>query len=240
MLQWTRCLGLTFLLACCTELSASEIVIGSEEGSVVLRDEGREVVYANIVGDRFGVDRSLIKLNGLPALQVIARGNYYFTLLVKGGGVVIDCAYSDARSIYNGARIGLGVCGIDLPLSETFDEIAHIYSSSFLDSIYSFSTESIYKTGKGEDFLLGTVGGVEIYDRYFSVGSLEASSPQKVIKSSLGCFSFGNSLVFLVFLKEDLRKIKYLDVLRAEGALELERLYGGDLKRMAINRCSGV
>lgn len=239
MLRWARYLVFPLMFACVAGLSASEIVIGSEEGSIILRDGGRKFEYVNIVGSQSGADRSLTKLNGLPALKVISRGNYYFTLLVKGGGVVIDCAYSDVRSIYNGARVGLGICGIDSPLSESFDESAHIYSSGLLDSIYSFSTESIYKTGKGGDFLLGEIGGVEVYDRYSSVESLEGASPQKVIKSSLGCFNFGNSLVFLVFLKGDLKNIKYLDVLRTEEPLRLERLYGEDLRRKAINKCWG-
>ncbi len=237
MSRLTYTLVLLFSLACCTNLAAGDLWVGEEKGSIVARDGKREFVYKNIVGSGHGVDRSLIELNGLPALEVVSRGIYYFSLVIGIEGVTIDCAYSDVRNVYNGARVSLGKCGLNLPLDEFYLDVAQNHSSVWMDSIYSVNTESVFKTGQGGDFMLGKFGEVEVYDRYASVESLEESAPQKIIKGSKGCFNFGESLVFLVYLNDDKGGIKYLDVVQSYEPLIFERMQADHLKEIAVDEC---
>ncbi|MGF6098832.1 hypothetical protein [Pseudomonas sp. 18175] len=78
--------GLVFFLIFTGLVVAEEIVEGTSPGSVVLHTKRGSVVYENITGNRYGVDRSLVPINGRPGLLVLSRDNLYFTLSVKGRG----------------------------------------------------------------------------------------------------------------------------------------------------------
>jgi hypothetical protein len=216
---------------------AGEVLSGLEAGSIILRDVGGETVYKNITGFEYNIDRSLIEINGLPALLVLSRGNFYFTLLAKGRKIVIDCAYADGRNNYNGARMTAGMCELNIPLDESYVEIAEKLSDSWWASIYSFDTQPILKGDLPISFLLGSIGDYEIYDRYASKGALINSSPQKYIKSPLGCFDFGSAVVFLVFSNGDSLRPKYLDILQSAEPIVFQRLSESDLRKIAINKC---
>lgn len=228
-------IGLLFLV--CLNAVAAEIGGGDEPGSVVLHVGGEEVLYGNITGNQYNVDRSLIDINGFSALLVLSKDSLYFTLAIKGREVLVDCAYFDKRNNYNGARMTAGICGLNVPLSETYDEIAEGYSSSWRGSIFSFDTSGVLEGGVGRDFLLGKIGEVEIFDRYPSAKSLENSSPQKIIKSRIGCFNFGEAVGFLVFVNKDKPSLQYLDVLRSEDPMKLQRMQERDLKEIAVEKC---
>lgn len=216
---------------------AGEILNGSEAGSIILRDVHGETIYHNITGFEYNIDRSLVEINGLPALLVLSRDSFYFTLLAKGREAVIDCAYSDGRNNYNGARMTTGMCELNIPLDEGYVELAEKLSNSWWSSIYSFDTQPILKEGLATSFLLGVIGDYKIYDKYTSRGTLENASPQKYVKGPLGCFDFGSTVVFLVFSGGDNLKPKYLDILQSMEPIVLQRLEEGDLKKIAINKC---
>lgn len=61
--------------------------------------------------------------------------------------------------------------------------------------------------------------------------------PQKYIKSSSGCFNFGDAVGFLVFLDKDKPRLQYLDVLQSEDPMRLQRMNEQDLKRLAVGKC---
>lgn len=216
---------------------AGEILSGVEAGSIVLHDVGGETIYKNITGFEYNIDRSLVEINGAPALQVLSRGDFYFTLLAKGRKILIDCAYADGRNNYNGARMAAGMCDLNIPLDEAYIEIAQKLSDSWWASIYSFDTRSILKDDLAASFLLGSIGDYEIYDRYASRDALINASPQKYIKSPFGCFDFGPTLVFLVFSSGDSLRPKYLDIFQSEEPIVFQRLSESDLRKIAINKC---
>jgi hypothetical protein len=226
-----------FLFLACSKVNAGEIVGENKTGSLILHSNGRQVVYENIIGGKEGFERRLIEINGFPALQVMARYNFYYTLVIREGGVLIDCAYFDARNTYNGARASAGMCGLNVQLSEVYDEIAQEYSNEWRASIFSFDTSPVFEKGRATNFLLGKIGGVEIYDRYLSAEALENASPQKYIKSASGCFNFGDAVGFLVFLNDDKRQLKYLDVLQSVEPMKLQRMQERDLKNLAVDKC---
>lgn len=230
-------LKIGFLFFMCSNAVAAEIRSGGESGSVMLQIGSEEVEFKNIVGNSYNVDRSLIDINGSPALLVLSRDSSYFTLLINGREVLIDCAYFDMRNNYNGAKMTAGMCGLNAPLNETYSEIAQSYSNAWTEAIFSFDTRGIFEDGVGRDFLLGKIGEVEIFDRYSSANSLENSLPQKIIKSHTGCFNFGEVVGFLVFLNKDKPTLQYLDMLRSEEPMRLERLQEQDLEKLAKGKC---
>lgn len=217
---------------------AGELIKGSEAGSIILRDVDGETMYRHIIGSDYSVNRSLITINESPALLVLSKDTFYFTLSIKNQKIAIDCAYSDKRNNYNGARMTVGMCGLNSPLDENYIEIAEHNSNKWWSSIYSFDTRPVFQDGLATDFFLGSIGDLEIYDRYVSKESLINSSPQKYVKGPLGCHYFGSTVAFLVFSNKDNSKPQYLDLLQSEEPIKLQRLKENDLKKIAINKCS--
>ncbi|WP_223533269.1 MULTISPECIES: hypothetical protein [unclassified Pseudomonas] len=222
---------LSLLLLACSKAASREIVSGQTPRSIILRDSNSEVIYKNIVGDKEGFDRKLITINDSPALRASARYKFYYTLTPKENEILIDCAYFDVRNIYNGARVSTAICGLNTQLTENYDEIAQDYSNTWRESFFSFDTKEIFETGIGKDFFLGKIGEIEIFDRYPSANSLENSAPQKIIKSRSGCFNFADAVGFLVFINKDKPTLHYLDVLRSEDPVRLQRIQEQDLKK---------
>ena len=221
----------------CSVAAAGEIKSGKKPGSIVLYDNSHQTVYEGIVGSKYGLDRSLVSINGSPGLAAISRYRYYYTLLVGRGEALIDCAYFDVRNVYNGARASAGMCGLNVQLSESYDEIAQDYSNEWRSLFFSFDTSPVFEKGLATNFLLGRIGSVEIYDRYPSVEALENASPQKYIKSDTGCFNFEDAVGFLVFLNKEKPHLQYLDVLRSVEPMRFQRMRERDLKDLAVNTC---
>ena len=226
------------LFLVCSKAVSREIVSGQIPGSIMLRNSSSEVTYNNIIGDKEGFDRQLISINDSPALRVSARYKFYYTLAPRENEILIDCAYFDVRNIYNGARASAGICGLNIQLTENYDEIAQDYSNTWRESIFSFDTKEVFESGKTrKDFFLGKIGEIEVFDRYPSASSLENSAPQKIIKSRFGCFNFAEAVGFLVFVNKDNPTLHYLDMLRSEDPMRLQRMQEQDLKKIAVEKC---
>ncbi|MGF6098833.1 hypothetical protein [Pseudomonas sp. 18175] len=131
-----------------------------------------------------------------------------------------------------------GICGLDEKLVESYDDVIYGYSSFWSRSVYSFDTGSLFAGEVGKHFYLGKIGGVEIFDNYPTIDSLEDSKPKKVIKSSSGCANLGMVVGFLVFEDANKPVLKYLDLLRSEDPIFLQRMGEEDLKKMAVGKCN--
>jgi hypothetical protein len=226
-----------FLVQFCFKVSAEEVVVGTKAGSIVFHGKGGEVVYEGVVGDRNGFNRKLISINGMPALWISSRFDFYYTLVSVDGGLLIDCAYFDGRNVYNGVRVSAGVCGLNAPLNEDYEEIGQGFSNEWRKSLYSFDTSQVYEKGQVSSFFLARIGGVEIYDKYLSQNALENAMPQKYIKAITGCFNFKEEVGFLIFLNKGEAAPKYLDVFRSVDPIRIERMDESDLERLAKNKC---
>ncbi len=226
-----------FFLVTPLESDATEIKAGKFYESIVLSDNGREITYKGITGNKNGLTRNLTTINGFPALSVIGRDIFYYTLSVADDKILMDCAYSDARNIYNGARVYAGVCGLKAELTDNYDELAQRYSNEWRESIFSFDTHSIFEKNIPTDFFLGKIGSIEVYDRYTSIEALKNSAPQKYIKSSSGCFNFKDAIGFLVFTNVDQYDPQYLDIFNSNPTKSFHRLLEHDLNKLAIENC---
>jgi hypothetical protein len=226
-----------FALGTMMNATATEIDVDQKSGSLILRAKHRTVVYEDVVGEKNGFDRSLILINGSPALSVFGRDSFYYTLITDGEKIYIDCAYSDVRNIENGAKVAAGACGLARELGEGFEEVAQEFANIWQRKIYGFDTQPLYRVAGAHKFLLGRIGEIAVYDRYLSTEELENATPQKYIKSSNGCFNFGASSGFLVFLEGGSINPVYLDLLKSEDPLTFERLDQDRLKLLAGGDC---
>ena len=209
----------------------------ADNTTLTARVDGHEFKYPDIIGDQDGLWTTDGLINNAPALYVLGRDSYYYTLKTHAGGVHIDCAYADARNSTNGARVLAGMCGLDERIIEDFQVIAQNYSNDWQDSVYGFDTWPMISNKASGDFLLGKIGNVEVYDRYASMDDLLNAKPEKYVKTPSGCYYFKQKLVFLVFNKPRPDNPVYLDVIRSHDPFLLDRLTEAKLKKMAVRKC---
>ncbi|MEN4750833.1 hypothetical protein ABEH28_13825 [Pseudomonas sp. Ps21-P2] len=225
-------------LSMSTGLSADFSLSSSADNTILTaRVDGHEFKYPDIIGDQDGLWTTDGLINNAPALYVLGRDSYYYTLKTHAGGVHIDCAYADARNSTNGARVLAGMCGLDERIIEDFQVIAQNYSNDWQDSVYGFDTWPMISNKTSGDFLLGKIGKVEVYDRYASMDDLLNAKPEKYVKTSLGCYYFKQKLAFLVFNKPRPDKPVFLDVIRSHDPFLLDRLTEAKLTKMAVRKC---
>lgn len=236
MLYLIVCVSMLFL-ALSEEATASYSLLEAGDGALILQDHNRETLYKNITGDRHGVFRGITEINGAPALFSLGRGDYYFTLYRKSADLLINCAYSDDRNTQNGARVRAGICNLDAPLNEAFEEIGQQYSSQWEASVYSFDTSKLIEDNQSTDFLLSHVGTVAIYDRYPSREALENSNPVTFVKSTQGCFYFNDNRVYLIFSQHN-HSAEFLDIMTSADPLTFERLNEKALTQLAREKCN--
>ncbi|MGA3682923.1 hypothetical protein [Pseudomonas graminis] len=225
-------------LSMSTGLSADFSLSSSADNTILTaRVDGHEFKYPDIIGGQDGLWTTDGLINNAPALYVLGRDSYYYTLKTHAGGVHIDCAYADARNSTNGARVLAGMCGLDERIIEDFQVIAQNYSNDWQDSVYGFDTWPMISNKTSGDFLLGKIGKVEVYDRYASMDDLLNAKPEKYVKTSLGCYYFKQKLAFLVFNKPRPDKPVFLDVIRSHDPFLLDRLTEAKLTKMAVRKC---
>ncbi|MBD8708841.1 hypothetical protein IFT47_19620 [Pseudomonas sp. CFBP 13711] len=225
-------------LSMSTGLSADFSLSSSADNTILTaRVDGHEFKYPDIIGDQDGLWTTDGLINNAPALYVLGRDSYYYTLKTHAGGVHIDCAYADARNSTNGARVLAGMCGLDERIIEDFQVIAQNYSNDWQDSVYGFDTWPMISNKTSGDFLLGKIGEVEVYDRYASIDDLLNAKPEKYVKTSSGCYYFKQKLAFLVFNKPRPDKPVFLDVIRSHDPFLLDRLTEAKLTKMAVRKC---
>lgn len=230
-------LGLMCLSVAIGVNAAFSISSNEKDGTLIAYVDGREFTYPNVIGHQDGLWTTDGLINNAPALYVLGRDSYYYTLKTHAGGVHIDCAYADARNSTNGARVLAGMCGLDERIIEDFQVIAQNYSNDWQDSVYAFDTWPMISNKTSGDFLLGKIGKVEVYDRYASMDDLSNAKPEKYVKTSSGCYYFKKKQAFLVFNKAQPDKPVYLDVIRSRDPFLLDRLTEAKLTKMAVNRC---
>ncbi|MEX6667015.1 hypothetical protein [Pseudomonas sp. W2-17] len=230
-------LGLMCLSMAIGVNAAFSISSNDEDGTLTAYVDGREFTYPEIIGDRYGLWTTDGLINKSPALYVLSRDTYYYTLKAGAHGAYIDCAYTDGRNSMNGAGVLAGMCDLDEKIVENFQSIAQDYSNKWKDSVYGFNTRSMLDHKTGAEFLLGKIGKIEVYDQYPSVDALFGARPEKYIKMRSGCYYFKQKQAFLVFNKAQPDKPVYLDVIRSHDPFLLDRLTEEKLTKMAVNRC---
>lgn len=235
---WLRCLTITFASTLgCLNAEALELEAVEGQDNLLIKVEGHVYRHEHLLGMQGGSYNGITSVNGKPALFSYGQDKFLFTLLPRHGKPVIDCIYADARNKRNGARVTAGACGFDVVVTTRFADIAHGLSTYWKNTVYGFNTRPIFENARGEDFLLGYVGDVAVYDRYGSTEDMINSSPRKFVKTHRGCFYFGDAMVYLMFSEEG-ESPEYLDVETSVDPTVLTRLGVEDLRKKAVDKCS--
>lgn len=230
-------LGLMCLSMAIEVNAAFSISSNDEDGTLIAYVDGREFTYPNVIGDQDGLWTTDGLINNTPALSVLGRSSYYYTLKADARGAYIDCAYADGRNSTNGAGVLAGMCGLNAKIVEDFQSTAQEFANTWMHSVYAFDTWPMISNKASGDFRLGKIGKVEVYDRYASMDDLLNAKPEKYVKTSSGCYYFKQKQAFLVFNKPQPDKPAYLDVIRSHDPFLLNRLTEEQLTKMAVNRC---
>ncbi|QPN43422.1 hypothetical protein I5S86_17890 [Priestia aryabhattai] len=213
-------------------LQASDVVIEERGRDLYVRSSSVEHSVKDVFGDRDGVDRVLMTINGQSAIFVFGRDSYYYALRFDGVRVMVDCVYVDGRNIYNGARISVGECGLGTLLESNFYEVGMELLAEQIRDVYSFDTKA--SAHGGGRYLIGELNGVEFLDEYLSKESLIDSRPNKLVRWRGRCYKFDTDLVFLTKVGGGIR---YVDVVRSLDPMKLQRLDGDDVRRLVVDRC---
>lgn len=237
MLKKISALAFCLISFFCSTSIAADLIHKKGDRDIALRKDTHQITYKDIIGMKDGLYRSLTTINGKPGLYVGSRDDFYYTLKIVNDSILIDCMYSNVRNKYMNSMASAGVCKLNIPLDKNYYELTYLDANKWQDSIFSFDTQPILKTGNGADYLLGKIGEVEIFDRYPSVDAIINSSPQKVIKSPAGCFNFGSDVGYLIFLNTESSLLHYLDILRSKEPIRFQRLGASELKALAVDKC---
>ncbi len=213
-------------------LQAGGVVVEERGRDLYVRSSLREHLFKDIFGEKDGVDRVLISINGQPAIFVLGRDSYYYTLGFEGVRVTVDCVYVDGRNKYNGARISVGECGLNTLLESTFYEVGMELLAEQSRDVYSFDTKAVAHGGRR--YLIGEMNGIEFSDEYLSEESLVDSRPNKIARWKGRCYKFDADLVFLT---EVGGAIRYLDVVKSLDPMRIQRLDGDHVRRLVVDRC---
>jgi len=213
-------------------LQAGGVVVEERGRDLYVRSSAEEHLFKDIFGDKDGVDRVLVFINARPAIIVLGRDSYYYTLGFDGARVTVDCAYVDGRNRYNGARISVGDCGLDAMIDSNFYEIGMELLAEQSRDVYSFDTKNVAQGGGR--YLIGEINGVEFIDEYLSEESLINSRPVRMARWKGRCYKFDADLVFLTKVGEGIR---YVDVVRSLDPMRVQRLNENDVRRLMVDRC---
>lgn len=213
-------------------LQASDVVIEGLGRDLYVRNSSIEHSVTDILGDKGGVDRVLVTINGQSAIFVLGRDSYYYTLRLDGEQVMVDCVYVDGRNIYNGARISVGECGLGTLLESNFYEMGMELLAQQIRDVYSFDTKA-GAHGSGR-YLIGKLNGIEFIDEYLTKESLMDSRPNKLVQWGGRCYKFDTDLVFLTKVGG---AIRYVDVVRSLDPMRLQRLDGDHVRRLVVDGC---
>ncbi|MGA9660051.1 MAG: hypothetical protein WBQ92_00025 [Pseudomonas alloputida] len=213
-------------------LQAGGMVVEERGRDLYVRSAVKERMIEDVFGNKDGVDRVLVSINGQPAIFVLGRDSYYYTLVFDGTHVAVDCVYVDGRNKYNGARVSVGNCGLGTLLEPNFYEIGMELLAEQNRDIYSFDTKAV--AHGGGRYLIGEMNGMEFLDEYLSEETLEDSRPNKLVRWRGRCYKFDADLVFLTKVGG---AIRYVDVVRSLDPMRVQRLDGDDVRRLVVDRC---
>ncbi|MBI6927224.1 MULTISPECIES: hypothetical protein [Pseudomonas] len=223
-------LWISILVSC--GLQADGVVVEERGRDLYVRSSSEDRLFKNIFGDKDGVARVLVSVNGRPAIFVLGRASYYYTLGFDGSRVTVDCVYVDGRNKYNGARILVGECGLDTLIDSSFYEVGMELLAEQSRDVYSFSTNTV--ANGGGRYVIGEMSGIEFIDEYLSEESLIGSRPVRMARWKGRCYKFDADLVFLTKVEG---KISYVDVVRSVDPIRIQRLDESDVRRLMVDGC---
>lgn len=214
-----------------------ELEGGTKPGSVKFSRVDSNFELDDITGFQDGIYRYITVIDGKGALYAGNRSDYYFTLLADTKEPRLDCTYFDGRNKNSLARALAGMCGLNVVLDSEYVGVGQEISNMWMTGVYNFDTSKMIELARGGTFFLGKIGDISIFDKYSSLGALEAYAPRKYIQGASGCYQFHEEVVFLVYEKWS-ENPSYLDVLKQREPMRLQRMGQQQLEELAVGKCN--
>jgi hypothetical protein len=170
----------------------------------------KTITVKNVVGDEGENSKILVKFNGGAALfyanmATAAQYDVYFTLKVEDDIIRIDCVYFNARSDMNGALVSKAVCGLNKKLDRDYVGTVSQFSDKWFSAVSKVNTRTILnRESSYVDISDAEWSGVDILRRYKSESDLTGNSPELLIKSTSGFYSFGAVSAYTIYQSPDL------------------------------------
>lgn len=218
-------------------VAADDMSVTAGAASVILKLNGKEVEYKNIIGQRNGFYVDLTIVNSKPALFVGGRDSAYYTLKHVNGELLLDCALVSGRNSDNGVRIMNEVCDMNMLLTPDAVFAGFEYYDSWVDATSEYTTINTLEQGKTLDIVIGVIGGVEVHNFYSDLSDIKNSSPRSYVKVGAKCFSFDANDVYMVFEYDNIIKPKFLDVVVRQDPMQLVRLDERALVDKSVHDC---
>lgn len=155
--------------------------------------------YSDIVGDKNGTYRDLIRVDGRPALFSSSRAESIYTLYTLDGNVLIDCVYTNFRSQYSGVTVRKAVCGLNEELTPNYAEIPYKYLSKWQEQVDGLDISQTREKGAQLKIEDTTKSGFKLKTIYRTMTDLENGTPLTYIESSDLCYLANQKDAYLVY-----------------------------------------
>ncbi|MHB9801191.1 hypothetical protein ACYCAX_25700 [Pseudomonas sp. MT3] len=163
--------------------NAAEIIKG-EGGSIVLDSKPIPSIYEDITQTKDGFYRDLIQTHGVPALLTSAEADIIYTLKEANGKILIDCAIAETRSNQTDISIRNSMCDINKELDADYAELGYTYTDQRKDAVANINITSLTQHKKPLDIVKGTLGDIEIHERYKNLSQLENAARKPISRKA--------------------------------------------------------
>lgn len=176
--------------------NASEIVKG-ERGSIILNSKPASSVYNDTTQSKDGIYRELIQTNGAPALFTSAGADIIYTLKEDNGKILIDCAIAETRSNQTGIAIRSSICDINQELDADYADLGYTFTDQWKDAVANIDITNLTEHKKPLDIVKGTLGDIEIHERYKNLSQLKNAAPETYLKKGQNCYVIPSQKTFI-------------------------------------------
>lgn len=231
-----KSLFITISILLSASVNAAEIIKG-KDGSIILDSKPAPSIYKDITQTKDGVYRELIQTNGTPALFTSADADIIYTLKEDNGKILIDCAISETRSNQTGIAIRSSMCDINQELGEDYADLGYTYTDQWKDAVANIDITSLTQHKKPLDILKGTMGDIEIHERYKNLSQLENAAPETYLKKGQNCYVIPSQKTFINYSATNPSDPTSISTLVDAGTYEFKKYKADELNMLKYTPC---
>ena len=222
-----------------TTCQCSEMTKHTDPDPLGLNSTTRASIYKDFLGEKDGIYRDLININGKPALYASSSSDMYFTLNKNKTELLIDCIYVEARSNTNGVSIKKGICGLDKKLSKDYLDLGFSYSNQWQEETSKIDINQILKENKPLTINVGHIENIGLYRKYNKIDDLENNLPIFQIRNTQNnkCHRFLKGKIFVLYEKSKSNQPQYVEVWEENNIIKTKKFDKSELSILAQEEC---